>query len=156
MSFSLSEKPQDFHLAQLASEIIPTQDLRIIEIAENDLERCKPFYDVLMQFQAEKSNQHSEILAAMNFENRLKPSFLGSDNKRLLLAEYQGEGIGYAFANTYFMEESERNYLPEWLEEIYEEGHMIFYPEKQKFPAHIGVLKQPLCSSRIPRQGYRI
>ena len=118
---------------------LPMQDLSIVEVTESNLNRCKPLCDALMQFQAEKSNQHSEILAAMNFENRLKPSFLSSQNKLLLLAEHQGEAIGYAYANTYYMEESGRYYLPEWLEEIYKEGQLIFYPEKQEFPTNIGV-----------------
>ena len=92
-----------------------------------------------MLYQAEKSKQHTEVLAAMNFENRLKPSFLSSQNKLLLLAEYQGKAIGYAFANAYNMEEDWRYFLPDWLASIYKKGQLVFYPERQQLPAKIGV-----------------
>lgn len=98
------------------------EDVHIIEVTEENLERCQPLCDALMQFQAEKSKLHPEILAAMNFENRLKASFLSSQNKLLLLAEYRGEAIGYAYANTYFMTEEGRYFLPDWLAAIYKKG----------------------------------
>lgn len=115
------------------------EDLHIIEVTEENLERCQQLCDALMQFQAEKSKLHREILSAMNFENRLKASFLSSQNKLLLLAEYRGEAIGYAYANTYFMTEEGRYFLPDWLAAIYKKGQLVFYPEHQNFPANIGV-----------------
>lgn len=115
------------------------EDFQLIEVTEENLARCRPLCDALMQFQAEKSSIHRDLLGAMNFENRLKASFLSSDNKLLLLAEHRGEAIGYAYANTYFMEEEGRYFLPDWLAPIYKKGQLIFYPEKQQLPANIGV-----------------
>ena len=54
---------------------VAMEDVHIIEVTEEKPERCQPLCDALMQFQVEKSKLHREILAAMNFENRLKASF---------------------------------------------------------------------------------
>lgn len=115
------------------------EDFQLIKVTEENLACCRPLCDALMQFQAEKSSIHRDLLGAMNFENRLKASFLSSNNKLLLLAEHRGEAIGYAYANTYFMEEEGRYFLPDWLAPIYKKGQLIFYPERQQFPANIGV-----------------
>lgn len=113
--------------------------VEILKVNEESLIRCKELCNALMQYQAEKSHLHPEILAEMNFENRLQPSFLSAENKLLLLAEYQGKPIGYGYANTYNINEEGRYYLPDWLADIYQEGQLIFYPKKQRLPATIGV-----------------
>lgn len=114
-------------------------EVEIIEVTKESLIRCKDLCNALMQYQAEKSHLHPEILAAMNFENRLQPSFFSTENKLLLLAEYLGKPIGYAYANTYDIDQEGRYFLPDWLANIYQEGQLIFYPKEQRLPATIGV-----------------
>lgn len=114
-------------------------DFEIIEVTESELSQCRDLCNALMEHQAQQSHTHSYILTAMNFENRLKPSFENSENKKLLLARYKGQPIAYAFANTYYMEETGRFFVPEWLMPIYKKGQLVFYPDSQKLPATIGV-----------------
>ena len=115
------------------------EKIRIITINEDSLERCRPLCDALMQYQAEKSTLHTEVLAAMNFDNRLKASFLSTQNKTLIGAEYEGKIIGYAYATTHLMTAEGRYFLPDWLRPIYKEGQLVFYPDQQELPATIGV-----------------
>lgn len=113
--------------------------IEIIEVTTNELHRCRDLCNELMQFQAQQSHMHSDVLAAMNYENRLKPSFLNSSHKKLLLATTNDQPIAYAYANTYTMEEDGRYFVPDWLSPIYKNGQLVFYPDSQKFPAIIGV-----------------
>ena len=113
--------------------------IEIVDVTEDNLSICRDLCNALMQYQAEQSHIHRRILAAMNFDNRLKPSFENSKHKKLLLAKYKDTPIAYAFANSYSMEESGRYFVPDWLQEIYQEGQLVFYPESQKLPATIGV-----------------
>ena len=84
------------------------EDVHIIEVTEENLERCQPLCDALMEF-AEKSKLHREILAATNFETD-PASF--SPKQITLLAEYRGKAIGYAYANPLMTEEG-RYFLPD-------------------------------------------
>ena len=129
------------------------EKIRIITINEDSLERCRPLCDALMQYQAEKSTLHTEVLAAMNFDNRLKASFLSTQNKTLIGAEYDGKIIGYAYTTTHQMTTEGRYFLPDWLRPIYKEGQLVFYPNQQELPATIGVFNNLYVTPPIPRQG---
>ena len=128
-------------------------DLETIEVTANELPLCRDLCNALMQFQAQQSHKHTHILAAMNFENRLKPSFDNSPHKKLLLVKDQGRPIAYAFANTYYMEESGRYFVPEWLAAIYIKDQLVFYPASQKFPAIIGVFNNIYVRPEYRRKG---
>lgn len=111
----------------------------IQDISSAQLHRCRALCNALMQYQAKQSHKHTEILAAMHFENRLKPSFESAQHKKLLLAHCAGKAVGYAYANTYEMEEDGRYFVPDFLQAIYQEGQLVFYPDSQQLPATIGV-----------------
>lgn len=129
------------------------EKIRIITINEDSLERCRPLCDALMQYQAEKSTLHTEVLAAMNFDNRLKASFLSTQNKTLIGAEYDGKIIGYAYATTHLMTTEGRYFLPDWLRPIYKEGQLVFYPDKQELPATIGVFNNLYVTPQFHGKG---
>ena len=129
------------------------EKIRIITINEDSLERCRPLCDALMQYQAEKSTLHTEVLAAMNFDNRLKASFLSTQNKTLIGAEYDGKIIGYAYATTHLMTTEGRYFLPDWLRPIYKEGQLVFYPDQQELPATIGVFNNLYVTPQFHGKG---
>ena len=45
------------------------------EITDGNVEICRGLADALMAHQADHGKIHPEVLRAMNFDNRLKPSF---------------------------------------------------------------------------------
>ena len=91
------------------------------DLSNGDVEVCRDLCNALMQYQASKGYIFPEKLAAMNFDNRLKPSFEEAEEKLLLVAFDGEKAIGYVFAEVVtILKESMAyqmgvlpNYLPE-------------------------------------------
>lgn len=82
--------------------------------ANGPVEVCRELSDRLYAHQAEMGKIDKDILGAMRFETRLKPSF-ESSGERLLLVAYDGEiPVGYIFANTSVMQKEFLNFRPPW------------------------------------------
>ena len=68
------------------------------ELAKEEAELCCELCNALMAHQASKGTKYPEILAAMNFDNRLAPAVAAAKKGRLLGA-FDGEKlVGYLFA----------------------------------------------------------
>ena len=85
------------------------------ELAKEEAELCRELCNALMAHQASKGTKYPEILAAMNFDNRLAPAVAAAKKGRLLGA-FDGEKlVGYLFAEV-ITATAGQGFLPPWLE----------------------------------------
>lgn len=83
-------------------------------VKDGNVEQCRELCNELMSFQASQGKYHPEILAWMNFDNRLKPSFEGAQTKYLVVMKDAGVPVGYVYAAVDSFVEQARNMLPPW------------------------------------------
>jgi len=92
----------------------------------------------LMKFQADHARIRSDIMASMNYNNRLKPEYASILRKHLVVA-YDGErAVGFAFATVGRVTEENLKGKPGWASELNGVG---FYPENYEVPKTIGTFK---------------
>lgn len=110
------------------------------EITDGSVEICRELCNVLMAHQADRGVLHPEVLRAMNFDNRLKPSFEGAAEKQLVVAFHGSKPVGYVFSSAGLETEASKAARPAWaagLSGIHETG---FYPDWLPMPGKIGCL----------------
>ncbi|MBV7273967.1 GNAT family N-acetyltransferase [Clostridium sp. PL3] len=92
----------------------------------------------LMKFQADNSKTRADIMASMNYDNRLKLEYANTSRKHMVVA-YDGERpVGFAFATIGSVTEENLNGKPDWASELKGIG---FYPENYEVPKTIGTFK---------------
>ena len=85
----------------------------------------------LMNFQAEHATKRPDIMASMNFNNRLKPEYVNNSRKHMVVA-YDGENpVGFAFATVETVNEETLKGKPGWAAGL--EG-LGFYPVNYHVP----------------------
>ncbi len=110
------------------------------EITDGNVEVCRELCNALMAHQADRGVLHPEVLRAMNFDNRLKPSFEEAEEKQLVVAFDGSEPVGYIFSSAGLETEASKTARPAWavrLPGIHETG---FYPDWLPLPGKIGCL----------------
>lgn len=98
----------------------------------------KPLVDELMTYQAEKASIHPEIMKSMNYNNRLKQEYQGSENQCMMIAYIGNEPIGFAYATVNQVTSKHMNNKPIWAESLHGLG---FYPDDYDTPKSIGTFK---------------
>ena len=106
------------------------------DLTAGPVEVCRDLCNKLLAHQAQKARFRADILAGMNFENRLKPGFEGAEEKLLVVACDGVTLIGYVFADAETVPEAARNGLPGWAGDL--TGG--FYPPDMELPAKVGSL----------------
>lgn len=106
---------------------------------DGPVEECRILCNELMKLQAERAHSYKDILGAMNFENRLKPSFENAKERFLLVAYDNDLAIGYVFASTEWVYEAADQAKPEWAMG-FPKGSKWIYPEDIPLPFKIGEL----------------
>lgn len=92
----------------------------------------------LMKFQAKHAKIRPDIMASMNFQNRLLPDYHNTKRKYIAVA-YDGEkAVGFAFASVSTVSKESINAKPGWADEL--EG-LGFYPADYDVPKNIGTYK---------------
>ena len=84
----------------------------------HDAEVCRDLCNQLMVYQGKKGIIRPDILAGMNYENRLKPSFEANPNRFLMVAWDGEKPIGYVFANAGVLTREDLTVRPPWASEI--------------------------------------
>lgn len=92
----------------------------------------------LMKFQADHATKRPDIMASMNYNNRLKQEYANTLRKYMVVA-YDGEKpVGFAFATVEMVNEETLKEKPRWAKELAGIG---FYPENYQVPRTIGTFK---------------
>ena len=108
------------------------------DYSDSDAEICRDLCNALMQHQARVCTMHRDILGAMNFDNRLKPTFDGTKEK-LLLAAMDGERpVGYVFAVTEPVSRERRESHPFRDKIRWRPGYTGFIPADVEEGAYVG------------------
>jgi ribosomal protein S18 acetylase RimI-like enzyme len=110
------------------------------EIEDGNVEICRDLCNALMAHQADRGVLHPEVLRAMSFDNRLKPSYEGAEEKQIITAFDGGKPIGYVYSSAGLETEASKTARPAWaagLPGIRETG---FYPDWLPLPGKIGCL----------------
>lgn len=110
------------------------------EITDGNIEVCKELCNALMMHQADKGVIHPEVLSAMNFDNRLKPSFEGTEEKQLIVAFDGSKPVGYVFSSAELETEASKTARPAWASGLSGINETGFYPEWLPMPGKIGCL----------------
>lgn len=98
----------------------------------------KPLVNALMAFQAKYAKIHPEIMASMNYDNRLKPEYKGSNNERMIVAYADEKPVGFAYGAVSQITSEDLTVKPGWAKEL--EG-IGFYPLDYEIPKTIGTFK---------------
>lgn len=127
------------------------------DLSNDDVEICRPLCDELMRHQSRAAIKYREILASMNFDNRLRPSFNNAVTRKLLAA-FDGETpVGYIFASIDAISEEAKygphpfseamkredasglGFIPMWLECPAAVGEIVnLYVKREYRKLHIG------------------
>ena len=105
-----------------------------------DIEVCRDLCNALMAHQAEKGTIHPEVLRAMNFDNRLKPSFEAAAEKQLVVALDGETPVGYIFSTAAWETEASKAEKPAWAAGLSGIDKTGFYPDWLPMPQKIGCL----------------
>ena len=106
---------------------------------DGPIETCQELCNELMVLQAERAVKYKDILAAMNFSNRLKPSFEAAPERFLLVAFDGGKAVGYVFSSTEVVTDEVYEQRPDWTSAFTKDSHWI-YPDDLARPYKIGEL----------------
>lgn len=92
----------------------------------------------LMKFQADHATIRPDIMASMNYNNRLKPEYANTLRKYIVVAYDEEKPVGFAFATIGSVTEESLKEKPSWATELDGTG---FYPEDYEVPKTIGTFK---------------
>ena len=116
------------------------QEIVIREIAGDNIDVCKGLCNALMEHQAIVGRLHPEILRAMNFDNRLKPSFESAREKQLIVAFDGDTPVGYVFSTADIVTYASKTTRPEWAKNLPGVEKTGLYPERLPVPQLVGCL----------------
>ncbi|MFH1513708.1 MAG: GNAT family N-acetyltransferase [Bacillota bacterium] len=120
-----------------------TEDRREItyrEINDGRIEICRDLCNALMAHQADCGRIHPEALRAMNFDNRLKPSFEKAAEKQVVVAMDGELPVGYIFSTAAMETEASKSARPDWAKGLSGADGSGFYPDSLPMPQKIGCL----------------
>ena len=110
------------------------------ELADGELGLCRDLCNALMAHQADHGTIHPEVLRAMSFDNRLKPSFEHAAEKQLIAAFDGDTPVGYIFSSVDWQTEASKTERPDWALGLSGIGKTGFYPDHLPMPQKIGCL----------------
>ena len=121
------------------------------DMESGDITFLKDLCNGLMAFQAEHATIRPEIMAGMNFENRLVPDFENTERKYITVAFEKDIPVGFAFAAVGQINRQDLTGKPDWAKELQGQG---FYPQDYEIPKIIGTFKLLFVDPNY--RGYRI
>jgi GNAT superfamily N-acetyltransferase len=108
------------------------------DFENGDISNLRNLCNDLMKFQADHAKIKPEVMASMNFENRLLPDFSHASRKYIAVAYDEDTPVGFAFASVSEVTEADINTKPIWAKDIDGVG---FYPDDYGVPTIIGTYK---------------
>ncbi len=103
-------------------------------VTDENVEQCRELCNELMAFQASKGKIMPEILAGMNFDNRLAPSYANAQTKHLVVMKDDGVPVGYVYSTMDYVPEAARTAAPPWAPKV----GTGFFPDWLELPQWVG------------------
>ena len=113
------------------------RDLSVEVIKGEDIEMCRELCNELMAFQKTQAVIAPEAFNGMNFDTRMKTSYLSALEAFVALARDNGKPVGYVFST---IENVEKKAFepPAWAPKIPGEEMLGFYPKWDNLPEKAG------------------
>ena len=112
------------------------------------IEQCRALCDELMAYQKTKAHIAPEIFDLMNFDTRMKKSYLAAPQSHVVVAKADSVPVGYVFSTAERITPEDRDAFPAWAPRA---PHCIgFYPDWVPLPQKLGCL-----SNLYVREAYR-
>ena len=108
------------------------------DFQSGDIEFLRDLCNGLMKFQADHAVIKPEVMASMNFDNRLVPDFNNTKRKYIAVAYDGDKPVGFAFASVSNVTEEAVTTKPAWADDLDGIG---FYPVDYNVPKTIGTYK---------------
>lgn len=121
------------------------------DFENGEIHFLKDLCNRLMKFQADHARIRPEVMASMNFENRLVPDYHNTGRKYIAVAYDGDKPVGFAFASISQVGEDDILVKPAWAQDIEGNG---FYPNDYEVPKTIGTFK--LLYVDPEHRGYKI
>lgn len=107
-------------------------------ITTDNIDFLEGLCNQLMKFQADHARIRADIMASMNYNNRLKLEYANTQRKHLVVAYDKEKPVGFAFATIGSVTEENLKGKPGWASDLNGIG---FYPENYAVPNTIGTFK---------------
>lgn len=107
-------------------------------ITTDNIDFLEGLCNQLMRFQAEHATIRPDIMASMNYNNRLKTEYANALRKYMVVAYAEERPVGFSFATIGSLTEEIIKEKPGWAAELDGTG---FYPEDYEVPKTIGTFK---------------
>ena len=114
------------------------QQIMYKTLIDSKLSSLENMCNALMRFQAENARLKPEVMASMNYRNRLEPEYHAAKLKQIDVAYSDGRAIGFSFATVSKITEEALNFKPSWAIEL---SGLGFYPSDYSVPRVIGTVK---------------
>lgn len=108
------------------------------DFENGDISNLRNLCNDLMKFQADHAKIKPEVMASMNFENRLVPDYSHASRKYIAVAYDGDKPVGFAFASVSEVTEDDVNEKSIWAENM---GGLGFFPDDYGVPTTIGTYK---------------
>jgi Acetyltransferases len=113
----------------------------VYEVVQADeIEQCRDLCNALMVFQKSKATFHPECFDWMNFDSRMKKSFLSTPDSHVVVAKDNGVLVGYVFSTIERISDGDKSYIPDWAPKKTSDDYQGFYPDWDVLPARCGCL----------------
>jgi GNAT superfamily N-acetyltransferase len=113
-------------------------DISYKEVTSENIDFLEDLCNQLMKFQADHATIRPDIMASMNYNNRLKPEYANASRKFIVAAYDKEKPVGFAFATVGKVTLDSLNGKPSWAAELEGTG---FYPVSYEVPKTIGTFK---------------
>lgn len=107
-------------------------------ITTDNIDFLEGLCNQLMRFQADHATIRPDIMASMNYNNRLKPEYANTLRKYMVVAYDEERPVGFAFAAIGSVTKESLEEKSSWATEL---GGIGFYPEDYEAPKTIGTFK---------------
>jgi GNAT superfamily N-acetyltransferase len=122
-----------------------------LELVDGEnIEMCRGLCNELMAFQKSKATISKDSFDWMNFDTRMKRSYLKSLRSHTVVAKDGEVPIGYVFSTIDEETEDSRSFYPDWAPMKGSQGVLGFFPDWVELPQKIGCL-----SNLYIREEYR-
>jgi GNAT superfamily N-acetyltransferase len=108
------------------------------EFKGDNVDFLKALVNELMLFQGDHAKIHPKIMSSMNYDNRLKTEYKGSDKEHMLVAYVNEKPIGFAYGTISEVIKDHLTMKPSWAKDLEGNG---FYPLDYDTPKLIGTFK---------------
>ena len=118
-----------------------------------EIKLCRELCNDLMAYQKAQAKLWPERFDGMNFDTRMKKSFLNTPDSQTIVAFDNGIPIGYIFSTIENISHGDKSAVPDWAPPKVSDDYQGFYPDWDELPARCGCLNNLYIKPEYQHQG---